>query len=499
MVSDHLNEAGEFEGLQEQTQIRLDKLQALRDQGADPYAVERFPVRDRARSIVESFAEREDQTVYVAGRIMTMRGHGKATFAHIQDSSGQVQIYGRLDTLGETGYQAFQDLDLGDILGVEGEVFKTRRGEVTVNVREFRLLSKSLRPLPEKWHGLKDVELRYRMRYLDLMVNPEVKEVFAVRSETLRCIRNYLDQLGFLEMETPMLNIIPGGATARPFATHHNALEMDLYLRIAPELFLKRLIVGGFDRVYEMNRNFRNEGISTRHNPEYTALEVYQAYVGGEEMMELTENLIAHVVQEIRGSTRIMYQGEELDFTPPWPRVTMLEALRRYAGFELTGDESVPEMEELLRGSGLEEPEPGCSWGELVALLFEELVEPHLMQPCFITHFPVEVSPLAKRLPEDPRFTARFEPYIYGREMANGFSELNDPLDQRERFLEQVRQRQAGRDEAHMMDEDFLCALEYGMPPTGGMGIGIDRLIMLLTDSPSIRDVILFPLLKPRS
>ncbi len=497
MVSDQLGEAGELESLQEQMQVRLEKLRALREQGVDPYAAERFPVETRARSVVEGFAELEGQTVVVAGRIMTMRGHGKATFAHIQDSSGQVQIYGRLDTLGEADYQAFQDLDLGDIVGVKGDVFQTRRGEVTVNVQEYSLLSKSLRPLPEKWHGLKDVELRYRMRYLDLMVNPEVRNVFAVRSAALRSIRDYLHQRGFLEMETPMLNLIPGGATARPFATHHNTLEMDLYLRIAPELFLKRLIVGGFERVYELNRNFRNEGISTRHNPEYTALEVYQAYVGAEEMMGLTEDLIAHVVRDIKGTTRISHQGEELDLTPPWTRMTMLEALGRYAGIELAGEEPVSEMEGLLRGAGLE-PAPGSSWGELVAMLFEELVEPHLMQPCFITHFPVEVSPLAKRLPEDPRFTARFEPYIYGREMANGFSELNDPLDQRERFLEQVRQRQAGRDEAHMMDEDFLCALEYGMPPTGGMGIGIDRLLMLLTDSPSIRDVILFPLLKPR-
>ncbi|MDI3538674.1 MAG: lysyl-tRNA synthetase, class [Bacillota bacterium] len=476
---------------------RRRKLDELRARGQDPFKIDRFPFTHHAQEILANFDQLEGQEVRIAGRIMSKREHGKVTFAHLQDASGQIQIYARIDALGERAYEDFTDLDLGDIIGVEGKVFRTRRGEITVEVFSYTLLSKSLRPLPEKWHGLKDVEIRYRQRYLDLMVNPEVREVFVTRSRIIQFIRNYLTERGFLEVETPMLNPIPGGANARPFITYHNALDMQLYLRIAPELYLKRLIVGGFEKVFEINRNFRNEGIDTRHNPEYTAMEVYQAYVSGDEMMRLTEELIAACAQEIKGTTKIEYQGTLLDLTPPWPRVTMLDAVKEHSGLDFYNLKTAEEARRAARALGLEVDEQ-ATWGEVLNEVFDELVEPKLIQPVFITDYPVEISPLAKRKPDNPAFTARFEPYIYGREMANGFSELNDPLDQRERFEKQMEKRAAGDEEAHMLDEDFLTALEYGLPPTGGLGIGIDRLVMLLTDSPSIRDVLLFPLLKPR-
>jgi len=486
-----------LQDVNEQMLVRREKLDKLRAAGKDPYAVERFDRTHVAAEIHENFAELENREVALAGRIMSIRTHGKASFAHIQDMSGRIQIYVRIDQVGETAYQLFLDLDLGDIIGVRGKVFRTRRGEVTVAVDSLELLSKALRPLPEKWHGLKDVELRYRMRYVDLIVNPEVRQVFIARSKIVQAIRDYLNARGFLEVETPMLNLIPGGANARPFVTYHNALDTQLYLRIAPELYLKRLIVGGFEKVYELNRNFRNEGISTKHNPEYTALEVYQAYVDGEEMMRLTEDLIAYVAEQVTGSTVITYQGEKIDLTPPWRRLTMLDAIKEYTGVDFSQAKEGAEALRLAEKLGLE-MEEGATYGKVIAEVFDEFVEPKLIQPTFITEYPVEISPLAKRIADKPDFTARFEPYIYGREMANGFSELNDPIDQRERFLKQVQQREAGDEEAHMMDEDYVRALEYGLPPTGGLGIGIDRLVMLLTDSYSIRDVLLFPLMKPR-
>ncbi|NLY50117.1 MAG: lysine--tRNA ligase, partial [Firmicutes bacterium] len=476
--------------------VRRRKLDELRAAGRDPYVIDRYDFTHKAAEIVKGFDALVGQEVRIAGRLMSIREHGKVTFAHLRDASGQIQIYARIDNLSEEDYARFTTLDVGDIIGVRGTVFRTRRGEITVEVLEYLLLSKSLRPMPEKWHGLKDVEIRYRQRYLDLMVNPEVKDVFVTRSRIIQYIRTYLTERGFLEVETPMLNPIPGGANARPFITYHNALDMQLYLRIAPELYLKRLIVGGFDKVFEINRNFRNEGIDTRHNPEYTAMEVYQAYVNGDEMMRLTEELIAGCAQEIKGSTKIEYQGVTLDLTPPWPRVSMLDAVREHSGIDFAALKSGAAAREAAKARGLE-PTEQASWAEVLNMVFDEFVEPKLIQPVFIVDHPVEISPLAKRKPDAPEFTARFEPYIYGREMANGFSELNDPLDQRERFEKQAAKREAGDEEAHMLDEDFLIALEYGLPPTGGLGIGIDRLVMLLTNSASIRDVLLFPLLKP--
>lgn len=475
--------------------VRRKKLDELRAKGIDPFG-QKFVRTHSAQEIHDNFDQLAGQRVRVAGRIMTKRGHGKAGFAHIQDFSGRVQIYGRLDVLGEEGYSLFEDLDIGDIIGVEGEVFRTQRGEVTVKVHQLTMLAKSLRPLPEKWHGLKDIELRYRQRYLDLIVNPEVQKTFIIRSRTIAAIRNFLDRRGFLEVETPMMHPVPGGAAARPFITHHNALDMDLYLRIAPELYLKRLLVGGIEKVYELNRNFRNEGISPKHNPEFTMVEIYQAYADYEDMMALTEELISSVAQEVLGTCRITYQGVEIDLTPPWRRMTMLEAVKEATGvdFSLLNDE---EARRKGRELGLEISDD-AAWGKVVNEVFEEFVEDKLIQPTFILDYPVEVSPLAKRKQEDPRLTYRFEAFIYAREMANAFSELNDPLDQRERFERQMKLREKGDEEAHRMDEDFLVALEYGMPPAGGLGIGIDRLVMLFTDSPSIRDVILFPLMRPR-
>jgi len=484
--------------LNELMRVRLGKLAELRAKGIEPYGG-KFERTHLARYINVHFDECEGQLVAVAGRVMSKRGMGKASFAHIQDSSGRVQIYARLNDVGAGAYELFGRLDIGDIIGLRGTVFKTRTGEITVAVVDFQILSKSLRPLPEKWHGLKDIELRYRQRYIDLIVNPEVKEVFESRSRIVRSFRSFLDQKGFLEVETPMMHPIAGGATARPFKTHHNALDIDLFLRIAPELYLKRLLVGGFEKVYEINRNFRNEGISTKHNPEFTMLELYQAYADYNDMMDLTEEMIAHVAQDVLGTTTITYQGSEIDLKPPWLRLPMLEAVQRHTGLDFASIKTVDEARQAVRGSNLEITlGPGESWGSILNKVFEEAVETNLIQPTFIVDYPVEISPLAKRKDEAPELTYRFELFVYGREMANAFSELNDPIDQKGRFLNQVDNRQAGDDEAHMMDEDYVNALEYGMPPAGGLGIGIDRLVMLLTDSASIRDVILFPQRRPR-
>ncbi len=476
--------------------VRRKKLDELRGRGIDPFGG-KFERTHRAREIIDHFAELENSRVVIAGRIMAKRNMGKATFAHIQDVSGKIQVYIRVNEVGEEQYELFTHFDIGDIVGVAGKVFKTQKGEISVWADEVRLLSKSLRPLPEKWHGLKDVELRYRQRYVDLIVNPEVKDVFIIRSRIIRAIRNFLDRLGFLEVETPMMHPIPGGAAARPFITHHNTLDMDLYLRIAPELYLKRLLVGGLEQVYEINRNFRNEGISTKHNPEFTMLELYRAYADYDDMMKLTENLVSSVAQEVLGTTKIEYQGQPIDLTPPWTRIPMLEAIKQYTGVDFTQIKDDEQAKAAAKGldMGVEE---GSSRGSIINEVFEEFVEPKLIQPTFITDYPIEISPLAKRKAEDPAYTYRFELFIFAREMANAFSELNDPIDQEERFRKQVEQRAAGDDEAHMMDEDYINALEYGMPPAGGLGIGVDRLVMLLTDSASIRDVLLFPQMKPR-
>lgn len=475
--------------------LRLEKLARLRENNIEPYGG-RFARTHLAREVTDNFDALEEKEVAVAGRIMARRVHGKTTFADLQDVSGRIQIYLRKNDLGDEAYGLFGELDIGDIIGVCGRVFRTRTGEVTVAVSRYVLLAKSLRVLPEKWHGLKDVELRYRQRYLDLIMNPEVRETFLARSRIIHTIRNFLDRKGFLEVETPMMHPVAGGAAARPFITHHNALDMNLYLRIAPELYLKRLLVGGFEKIYEINRNFRNEGISTRHNPEFTMLELYQAYADYHDMMNLTEELVSEVAREVTGAVAVTYQGETIDLSPPYRRVTMVEAVRERTGLDFAAlDDGAAARAVAALGM---EAGPQETWGALLNRVFEERVEETLVQPTFVFDYPLEVSPLAKKKSDDPRLTYRFELFICGREIANAFSELNDPLDQRARFLEQQKKRSRGDEEAHMMDEDFLTALEYGMPPAGGLGIGIDRLVMLLTDSPSIRDVILFPLLRPR-
>jgi lysyl-tRNA synthetase class 2 len=495
-MSDHATPPNE-PSLSELKKVRLEKLQELQESGIDPFGT-RFERDATAQKIIDEFATLEGHTVRLAGRIMSKRRHGKAGFADLQDLTGSIQLYFRKEDVGEEAYELFKKLDMGDILGVEGEVFRTQKGEISVHVRYFEYLSKSLNPLPEKWHGLKDVELRYRQRYVDLIVNPEVRSVFVKRSRIIKEMRNYLDNQGFLEVETPMMHPIPGGATARPFVTHHNTLDMDLYLRIAPELYLKRLLVGGLEKVYEINRSFRNEGISTRHNPEFTMLEIYQAYGDYEVMMELTENLIAYAAQKINGSLQVEFDGQTIDFTTPWRRIPMLEAIQEHTGVDFMSLPTDAQAREAAAGLGMK-VEKNATRGEIINEVFEAFVEDKLIQPTFIYGHPVEISPLAKRNRQHPEFTDRFEAFIMQREIANAFSELNDPIDQRGRFMQQVEKRAGGDAEAHMMDEDYLNALEYGMPPAGGLGIGIDRVVMLITGSTSIRDVILFPTLRPRT
>lgn len=495
-MSDHATPPNE-PSLSELKKVRLEKLQELQESGIDPFGA-RFERDATAQKITDEFTALEGHTVRLAGRIMSKRRHGKAGFADLQDLTGSIQLYFRKEDVGEEAYELFKKLDMGDILGVEGEVFRTQKGEISIHVRHFEYLSKSLNPLPEKWHGLKDVELRYRQRYVDLIVNPEVRSVFVKRSRIIKEMRNYLDNQGFLEVETPMMHPIPGGATARPFVTHHNTLDMDLYLRIAPELYLKRLLVGGLEKVYEINRSFRNEGISTRHNPEFTMLEIYQAYGDYEVMMELTENLIAHAAQKINGSLQAEFDGQIIDFTTPWRRIPMLEAIQEHTGVDFRSLPTDAEAREAAAGLGMN-VEKNATRGEIINEVFEAFVEDKLIQPTFIYGHPVEISPLAKRNRQHPEFTDRFEAFIMQREIANAFSELNDPIDQRGRFMQQVEKRAGGDAEAHMMDEDYLNALEYGMPPAGGLGIGIDRVVMLITGSTSIRDVILFPTLRPRT
>lgn len=482
--------------LNEMLMIRREKLQTLMDNGKNPFLIESFDYTHHSATIKDMFEELENQPVSVAGRIMSRRGHGKVSFIDIQDSEGRIQIFAKLDSIGEEEYKDLAYLDLGDIIGVHGEVFKTKAGEISVRADKILLMSKSLQILPEKFHGLKDTDIRYRQRYTDLIVNPEVKDTFILRSKIIRAVREYLDDREFLEVDTPVLSPIAGGANARPFETHHNTLDIDMYLRIANELYLKRLIVGGFEKVYEMGKMFRNEGMDTRHNPEFTNIEIYQAYVDYEEMMRLTENLFAYVAEKTLGTAMINYQGKEINLTPPWKRLDMAEAVKEYAGIDFSTINTDEEAIAIGKSKGLEIKQ-GMTRGHIIAEMFEEYCEKHLVQPTFITGHPVEISPLAKRNPQDPRKTNRFEAFINTWELANAFSELNDPIDQRERFEDQVKRKETGDDEAHPMDHDFINAIEVGLPPTGGLGIGIDRMIMILTNQPSIRDVLLFPTMKP--
>ena len=476
-------------------QIRRDKLTALRDSGQDPFALTKYDVTAHNADIRARFDEMENRAVSVAGRMMSRRIMGKASFLDLRDGSDRMQVYVRRDDVGEDAYAAFKKWDIGDILGVEGTVFRTKMGEISIHATRIALLSKSLRPLPEKFHGLKDTDTRYRQRYLDLIVNPEVKEAFVRRSAIITEIRRYLDERAFLEVETPVLHGVAGGAAARPFITHHNTLDMDMYLRIALELHLKRLIVGGFERVYEIGRVFRNEGMDTRHNPEFTLLELYQAYTDYNGMMDLTEDLIRTVAKKVLGTARVVYDGNEIDLEKPFERLSMAGAVKKYSGVDFSAVSTLEEARELAKAHHIEYEERHQK-GDILNLFFEAYVEEHLIQPTFILGHPVEISPLAKRMPESPEYTERFELFIVGREHANAFSELNDPVDQRERFEAQAALKAAGDEEASDVDEDFLTALEYGMPPTGGLGIGIDRLVMLLTGCASIRDVLLFPTMK---
>lgn len=482
--------------LNEMLQIRRQKLKDLQDQGKNPFKIEKFNPDHHTTDITDNFEEFEGKEVTVAGRVMSKRGHGKISFMDIQDMKGRIQILSKIDELGEEAYKIISYLDMGDIVGVEGEVFKTQSGEISIKAKKLTLLSKSLQILPEKWHGLKDPDLRYRQRYVDLIVNPEVKETFLLRNKIIRKIREYLDNLGYLEVETPILGNIAGGANARPFLTHHNALNIDMSLRIANELYLKRLIVGGFDKVYEMGKMFRNEGMDARHNPEFTNIELYEAYADYNDMMEITENLVAYVAKEVLGTTKVEYQGKTIDFTPPWRRIKMQDAVKEHTGVDFDKINTDEEALEVAKEHKLE-IKPGMTRGHVISEMFEEYCEQYMHEPTFVIGHPVEISPLAKRNPDDPRITNRFEAFANCWEIANAFSELNDPIDQRERFEEQLRQKEYGDDEAHPMDEDFLNAIEVGLPPTGGLGIGVDRLIILLTNQASIRDVIFFPTMKP--
>ena len=477
--------------------VRREKLDKLKQEGKNPFEITKFNRTHTSKQVVDNYDELEGKDVTVAGRIMAKRIMGKASFVHIQDSEGKIQSYVSINDLGEESYQAFKEDDIGDIVGITGFVFKTRTGEISIHAKELTLLSKSLRPLPEKYHGLKDTDLRYRQRYVDLIVNPEVKDTFLKRTEIIKEIRRILDEKNFLEVETPILNTIAGGASARPFITHHNTLDIDMYLRIANELYLKRLIVGGFDRVYEMGRMFRNEGMDIKHNPEFTNIELYAAFADYHDMMDITEEIVSKTAEKVLGTTKINYQGTDIDLTPNWKRITMIDAIKEQTGVDFNSVETDGETLKIAKELNVEIDPIKTSRGEIINQIFEDKVEETLIQPTFIYDYPVEVSPLTKRKPSDPRLTERFELFIGGREYANAYSELNDPIDQYERFLNQVKQREAGDDEANMMDEDFVTALEYGMPPTGGLGIGVDRLIMLLTDQASIRDILLFPTMKP--
>ena len=504
MANDDLNPV-EFEKLEEEynelMRQRIQKLEELKERGQDPFEIVKYDRTNSSNDVKDNYEEFEGKDVKVAGRLMSKRVHGKAGFSDIHDRQGKIQLYVKIDDVGEEKLKFFKTFDLGDIIGVEGTVFKTKTGEVTLHVKDFTLLTKSLRPLPEKWHGLKDPDLRYRQRYVDLIVNPEVKDTFLKRTQIIKLIRKFLDKRDYIEVETPILSTIASGAAARPGVTHSNALDLDFHLRIATELYLKRLIVGGFERVYEIGKDFRNEGIDIRHNPEFTMIELYQAYADYNDMMELTENMIAFVCKEIHGTTKVTYQDTEIDFAPPWRRLTMKDAVKEYAGVdfdEIKTDEEAREVAARLKlQDELKKKLSDCSKGDILNAAFEAYGEKHLMQPTFLMDYPVENSPLTKKKKDDPTMTERFEAFVYAREIGNAYSELNDPIDQKERFLQQAKEMELGDDEAYAMDDDFVNALEIGMPPTGGLGIGIDRIVMFLTNAYSIRDVLLFPTMKP--
>ncbi len=495
----HQSPAAEQENLSQLLQIRREKLKQLQDSGNDPFLITRFVADHDSANIKDNFDALEGKEVSLAGRLMSKRGMGKVSFCDLQDKSGRIQLYARKDEMDEAEYNRFKKYDIGDIVGVHGVVFRTQRGEMSVRVVEVTLLSKSLLPLPEKFHGLTSTELRYRQRYVDLIVNPEVKRNFIIRSRFIKFMRDYLDNMGYIEVETPVLNTIAGGAAARPFITHHNTLDIDMYMRIATELPLKRLIVGGMDRVYEIGRIFRNEGMDPKHNPEFTTVELYQAYADFHDMMDIAEGVLSGAAREILGGYQVEWLGEQIDLTPGWRRLTMVDAVKEYAGVDFGAISDDAQAVEAAKAIGVELADAAeKTWGNALYACFDQRVEEKLIQPTFITMYPVEVSPLTKRSPADPRLTERFELFICHSELANAYSELNDPIDQRQRFQKQVEQRERGDDETEMMDEDFLTALEYGMPPTGGMGMGIDRCVMLLTGSDSIREVILFPTMKPQ-
>ncbi|MDP4089927.1 MAG: lysine--tRNA ligase [Bacillota bacterium] len=495
----NVNIADEEQSFNEQVRLRRQKLSDLQAAGKDPFDVYKVNRTHTSKEVKDNYDELENKEVTVAGRLMSKRVQGKAGFSDIHDRDGKLQLYIKIDDVGEEKLKEYKTFDLGDWISVTGTVFKTRTGEISVHIKDFELISKSLKPLPEKWHGLKDPDLRYRQRELDLITNPEVKETFIKRTKIIRAVREFLDNRGFLEVETPILSPIAGGAAARPFTTHHNALDIDMYLRIATELYLKRCIVGGLEKVYDMGKNFRNEGIDIRHNPEFTMIELYEAYADYNDMMEITENLSAYACQKVHGTTKINYQGTEIDFTPPWRRLTMVDAVKEYAGVNFEDIKSDEEAQAIAREKHLEFKKEikDCTKADVLNALFEEYAEEHMIQPTFIMDYPVEISPLTKKKRGNAAFTERFEGFIYGRELCNAYSELNDPIVQRDRFNQQAKERELGDDEAYMIDEEFMSALETGMPPTGGLGIGIDRLIMFLTDSVSIRDVLLFPTMKP--
>ena len=485
--------------LLDQVQVRRDKLAALQAEGRDPFQLTKFDFNADSAAIKADYAAFEGKVVRVAGRLMSKRGMGKVLFCDLQDNSGRIQLFVKIDEMGEEEFNRFKKNDIGDIVGAEGEVFTTKTGEISIRTSSIVLLSKSLLPLPDKFHGLTDKEIRFRQRYVDLMVNPEVKKNFIIRSKFIKHLRNYLDNMGYVEVETPVLNTIAGGASARPFVTHHNTLDIDMFMRIATELPLKRLIIGGMDRVYEIGRIFRNEGMDPKHNPEFTSIELYQAYADFHDMMDIAEGVFTTFAQEVLGTYEAEWMGEKINLAPGWPRMTMVEAVKQYVGIDFGAITDDAEAVAAAKAKGVELSEAAeKTWGNALYACFDQRVEEHLVQPTFITMYPVEVSPLTKRSPQDPRLTERFEFFICRSEMGNAYSELNDPIDQRGRFMKQVEQRERGDDETEMLDEDFLNAMEYGMPPTGGMGIGIDRAVMLFTNSDTIREVILFPTMKPQ-
>ena len=485
----------------EQERLRREKLAELKSEGKDPFDVYKVDRTHTSEQVKSNFEDLEGKEVTVAGRIMSKRGQGKVVFSDVHDRDGKIQLFIKIDEVGEEQLKSYKTFDLGDMVEATGKVFKTRTEEISIKVKSFQLICKSLKPLPEKWHGLKDPDLRYRQREVDLITNPEVKDTFIKRSQIIRGIREFLDNRGFLEVETPILSPIAGGAAARPFITHHNTLDIDMYLRIATELYLKRLIVGGFEKVYDMGKNFRNEGMSVRHNPEFTMIELYEAYSDYNDMMEIMENLAAYVCEKVNGTTKVMYQGTEIDFKPPWRRITMVDAVKEYAGIDFNAIAFDEEAQAIAKEKHLEFPKPlnTVTKGEVLNALYEEFAEQHMIQPTFVMDYPVEISPLTKKKRGNEMFTERFEGFVFGREICNAYSELNDPIVQRERFEQQAKERELGDDEAYMIDEEFMSALETGMPPTGGLGFGVDRLIMFLTDSPSIRDVLLFPTMKPQT